>query len=995
MKQILFMRKKYFVSVVLLLVGFFVFGQQSHINFDDNQEFRKSRFLYLTETYLAAQEGFETVLEQERTPAETQEASEFYAALTGLVNDQRGAEKRFFKFQEKYPRSVYMQSGAWQLGNYYLKKGEFDKAYKYLSMGDLANLPKEKRNRYQFKLGYAAFMTGKEREALRLLEPMTTVGDYQEEASYYVGHIYYAQKDFDQAFTYFDELRTQNPDYAERVLPYVVQIEFNNKEYQKAITDGKELLSMNSSDFIQSEVSKIVGESYFSLKKYNEAIPYLEAYQGKKTNADYYQLGYAYYQKAHFEKAISLFNKIIGEKNALAQTAYYQLGNAYLQTDKKQEALAAFGAASKMEFNPTITQDAAYNYAKLSYDIGNPYQSTPQVIQGFLNKYPGSRYKNELNDYLISSYISSGNYKRALQALGEISNKNWAQKKAEQQAAFLYGIDLFQENKMAEAIPYFSKAAQSKINKKIQSRATFWLGESNFRLGKYAQAERNFEWVKSSNQNIAEKKELNYQLGYTYYKLEKFDQAVSSFQTYLNTNPSGAFKADAQMRLADSYIGTQNIDKALQIYKQIAGQNIGQSSEAAYNRAIVLGIQGKNQQKIDELTAFLSNYPDSQYRSIAQLELADAYLKLEKNTESEKVLNQLIKSGKPEMVARARMKKGMIYYNQSQNKQALSEFKTIAEEYPQNAIAVQAVDNAKRIYIEEGKINEFERWAKRLDFYQIDQNELEQLAFDNAQKKFDDKNYTAAVPALEDFVGRYPQSAYKATATYFLGESFYQLNEYSNATTPLSYAASQNNQYQEDALLRLSQVYLKENQNTQALLSLEQLNRTTDNAAYLSFTQINLMRLYSDLGKHHQAVGMANQVLANNKNEQSIKEEAHLIKARNLWASGNKIEAKTAYTQLEKAASNAVKAEALYFKAYFLNQEKNYTASNEVIFGLASQYAEQQYWGSKALVIMADNYYYLDDLYQANYTLDTVIENFSEFPEVIAEAKELKNKIKG
>jgi hypothetical protein len=32
----------------------------------------------------------------------------------------------------------------------------------------------------------------------------------------------------------------------------------------------------------KSELNKIIGESYFNLKKYEQSIPYLAAYKGKK-----------------------------------------------------------------------------------------------------------------------------------------------------------------------------------------------------------------------------------------------------------------------------------------------------------------------------------------------------------------------------------------------------------------------------------------------------------------------------------------------------------------------------------------------------------------------------------------------------------------------------------------------------------------------------------------------------------------------------------------
>lgn len=988
------MRKKTFLLSALATISMWSYAQTSYLDFDQDKDFRKAKYLYLTETYRAAQDKFDKVLDNSSASKDTKESAEFYASLVALINNERGAEERFLAFQVDYPNSIYVRDGSWELGSYYLRNADYDKAYQYFQMGNLNDLPERKRQEYQFKLGYVHVMRGNENQGLRQLEPLTRSGEYQDEASFYVGYIYYSKRDYEKAFGYFDNLRNRNSVYESKVLPYMVQIEFNNEQYEKAIEDGKTLLRQNNDGFIQSEVSKIIGESYFKLNKFDDAIPYLEAYTGEKTNVEYYQLGYAYYQKGDFQTAISMFNKIIGEKNPLSQTAYYQLGNAYLQSEQKRQALTAFKSASEMDFNSEIQEDANYNYAKLSYEIGNPFIGTPEVIQNFIQKYPQSNYISEINEYLIDSYISSGNYKNALEVLSQISNKNTNQNAAEQQASFLHGTNLVKEGKISEAERFFSKAANSNSNATIKARALFWQGETNYRQNKYENALSNFKSFKVLNENVPETKEIDYQLGYTYLKLRQYQNAAQSFETYIATNPPGEFKSDAKMRLADSYIGTRETPKALNLYQQVAEQSAAHSDEAAFNHAVVLGILGENEQKINALENFTRNYPLSQYYENARLELAEAYLRKGENDKAMDQLDDVIKNGKSEMAARAKLRKGLVFYNQQKNNQALTEFRAVAQDYPGTQLGLQAIEDAKRIYIEENNLREFERWANSLDYYTVDQSELENLAYQSAKKTFDEKNYSNAIAQFTSFVNQYPQSGYANAANYNLGESYYLTENYSAAEEPLLLVAASNNEFQEDALLRLSQIFLRDNQETKALLTLENLNQITRNSAYKTFSEIHLMRLYSAKDQNQNAVKMANLVLSNPKNESSVLQEAELTLARSYFNSNQSNLAKEAYAKLEQAASSAVKAEALYYKAWFLNKDKNYTESNEVVFGLASRYSEQQYWGSKALVVMADNYFNMDDLYQANATLDAVIENYQHFGDVIQEAQNLKNKIK-
>ncbi|MEN8746403.1 MAG: hypothetical protein ABF284_07435 [Polaribacter sp.] len=89
-----------------------------------------------------------------------------------------------------------------------------------------------------------------------------------------------------------------------------------------------------------------------------------------------------------------------------------------------------------------------------------------------------------------------------------------------------------------------------------------------------------------------------------------------------------------------------------------------------------------------------------------------------------------------------------------------------------------------------------------------------------------------------------------------------------------------------------------------------------------------------------------------------------------------------------------MKAESLYYNAFFKNKEKAYERSNKIVQKLIADYSAYKYWGVKSYVIMAKNYDGLNDAYQATYVLENIIENFKEFDDVILEAQTALDKIK-
>jgi tetratricopeptide (TPR) repeat protein len=106
-----------------------------------------------------------------------------------------------------------------------------------------------------------------------------------------------------------------------------------------------------------------------------------------------------------------------------------------------------------MSFNKNLQQDAALNYAKLSYEEGNPFEAVAKVLQDYLKKYPTSKEYAKINELLVSSFLNEQDYKGALEFLSQKKSK---ENTAFRQEVSLYrGIQLFNENNYKEALKLF------------------------------------------------------------------------------------------------------------------------------------------------------------------------------------------------------------------------------------------------------------------------------------------------------------------------------------------------------------------------------------------------------------------------------------------------------------------------------------------------------------------------------------------------------------
>lgn len=983
------MKKNFVVLSTSLLLSLSAFSQQSAVYTHPLAEFGEALELYKNGQYHAAKTLFEKIKDQTTDESLESEAA-YYIANVAVRLNQPNADLLIEEFVAKYPTSVKRNSAQLDAANYYFDNGKYAQAEKYYKNVDATALGKEETDKYYFNTGYTHFKAGRKDEANRAFAKVSKSGKYASQAKYYMGFIAYEGDDYEKASQIFEEVQDEGR-YGKELSYYQADMNFKQGNFQKAIETGKSQYSKSNAQE-KNQLSKIIGESYFNLKQYNEAIPYLKEYkgiQGKWTNTDYYQLGYAYYQQKEYQKAVGEFNKIIGGKNAVAQNAYYHLAESYLELNQKQQALNAFKNASEMDFSSEIQEDAFLNYAKLSYEIGNSYKPTPQVILDFLKKYPNNAANSQLKELLIDSYIASKNFKEAMTLLE--NNKEFQNKEAYQKVAFYYGLELYNESDYNEALSAFDKSLKESHDAMITARATYWKAETDYQLSNFDKALSGFKKFQQSSvaSKTPEFKNLNYNLGYANFKLKNYPEAISNFDTYVKSSGiSASHKKDAYLRIGDGYFVTSKYWPAMENYNA-AIEISGKEDYAHYQKAISYGFVDRTEKKIEELIIFARNYRSSVYRDDALYELGNTYISQNKNREAIAAYDQLITEiPNSTFIPQALMKKALLYDNAGNSKEALATFKKVAKDFPNTPEALQAVAAAKNIYVDEGRVNEYADWVKTLNFVELGDTELDDTTYLAAEQPYMDNNFPEARKRFDAYLKQFPQGRNAVKAHFYLGQIHFADKKQDQAIPHFKFVVDkERSPYTEQALARISELYLAKQDYQNALTYLQRLETEADFPQNIIFAQTNSMKASYELKKYPEAVKYAEKVLANPQIDNAIRSDAQVFIARSAIKTNDENKAKSAYAEVQKIATGSLAAEALYYDAYFKNKDGKYEASNAAVQKLAKDYSGYKVFGAKGLVLMAKNFYALKDAYQATYILDSVIQNFKEFPEVVEEAK--------
>ncbi|WP_298346405.1 tetratricopeptide repeat protein [uncultured Algibacter sp.] len=992
------MTKRSFLSLIIVVsFSFQIFAQQSAAYTSSLVDYQKALSLYNNQQYRAAQSMFSDV-KKTANEAILQSNCTYYIANCAVRLNQQNADQLIENFVKEYPTSTKRNTAFIDVADYYFENSKYAYASKWYKKVDENALARKERENFYFNYGYTAFTTKNYKTAKKYLSRVESSQEFGSQAKYYIGFMAYEGDDYDKANEYFEQVNDQER-YKEKLSYYQADLNFKLGKFENAIQLAKERLE-SSDEAEVSELSKIIGESYFNLEQYAEAIPFLKAYKGKRgkwNNTDFYQLGYAYYKQKDFENAISEFNKIVGGTNAIAQNAYYHLGESYINLEKKQEALNAFRNASQMDFDLKIQEDAWLNYAKISYEIGNPYQSAPQVLAGYLEKYPETPYQEEIETLLIDSYITSKNYKEALNLLG--NKKSFENKVAYQKVAFYRGLELYNEGNYQEAEALFDASLKEALEPKYTSRATFWKAEADYNLTNYDDALVGFKQFQQQSEasSTPEIENIDYNLAYTYFKIKNYGKATEYFNRFISNKKEDKVRLnDTYLRLGDAHFVSSQYQRAISAYENAIRLNEIDSDYPAFQKAISVGYAGNTSKKIKELEQFINQYSKSKLRDDALYELGNSFVKANETDKAMKAYNQLNSEYRmSSFVPKSLLRQGLVYYNGSKNESALTKFKKVAGDYPGTPEAVQAVSTARLIYIDLGKVDEYANWVKQLDYVEVTDADLDNTTYEAAEKQYLENNTDKAIRQFNGYLNQFPNGIHALQSHFYLAQMYYKKDLLENAAPHYKYVvdASQS-EFTEEALSRLSQFYLESKSWNKAIPILQRLEEEANYPQNIVFAQSNLMKANYQLESYDNAVAYAEKVLNSSKIDNKIKSDAHIIIARSAMKTGDETKAKSAYAKVERVATGETAAEALYFNAYFKNKEGNYKGSNASVQKLAKDFSGYKYYSAKGLVLMAKNYYALDDAFQATYILESVIQNFPEFEDVVSEAKTELRKIK-
>ena len=972
---------------ICLLASIEVNAQKVAAYSNPEQPYQNGLELFNKNQYVAAQKSVQDYLLISKVPLLKVDASFYFAACAIEVFNKDG-EWLMKRFVELNPSSNLLNNAFFYLAKSSYRKKKFQETLDNLDKVDIYQLDKDQLAELHFKRGYCYLQLGKNTKAKDdFFEIKDLETKYTLPAIFYFSHLSYLEKNYEVALKGFMRL-VGNETFGSSVPYYITQIYFIQGKYDKVINEAPPMLSDSVNIQKANEVNRMIGESYFNLKDYTNAIIYLKKTElGSALNIEgNYVLGYCYYKTKDYTSAIKNFINATIDSDSLAQSAWYHMADCHIQLGDKLKAKNAFYNAYQFSFDKKITEDALFSYAKLSYELDfSPYNDAVKSFNKYLKEYPQSPRKDECYKILVNVYSTTKNYEQAIRSIESFDNIDPVLRITYQKLIYFKGVEFFNNNNLDDAEKQFKKSLYQNADPLLNALNQYWLAEVSYLRKDYSTAIdlwKKFQVTQGATQ-LMEYDLSNYAIAYAYFQRKEkddFSNANISFRKFLLTKNNYDINkiTDATIRAADCYFMNRDFAQASDYYRKAIELNKLDVDYALYQKALCDGLSKNYKEKISELQRIETKFPASNYLSASLNEIAETYFNNLKEYDNaiiyyERILKNYAGSS---FANNCYAQLGNIYYERKQDDKAFEYYDKFVRSDSKSDEAKDILEAVKKIFEAKGDVDGMEKYFTSIG-NPLSENQLEKASYLAAYDAFyTQKNCDLAMPKWESYISKFPNGRYLTEAQFNFAECSYNKSMFDVALNSYSLIIQKSRGiYSETALTKATYILYKDKKYEAALPLFIQLQEIAETPANKNTAKLGAMRCAFSLNNFETALDQSNKVLTIDKLSPQQLSETKYIKARSLYETNRLDDALIEFKAITKNAKNVTGAEAYYYIAKIQMAKQDYKEVEKTATKLFGYEYSNDDWNNKGMLLLADSYIAKGEEVDAEVILITVLES--------------------
>jgi len=652
----------------------------------------------------------------------------------------------------------------------------------------------------------------------------------------------------------------------------------------------------------------------------------------------------------------------------------------------KAERAPAFGICADMTYNKAQQEAAIILYSKISYETGYDDDALRQLYN-LVNTFPHSKYKDAANTLISGLLIKTNQYDVALKHLEKVVRKDEEYWQVYQKANYGFAVQEFNNGDLVSALSHFNLSLEHPVNADYENAALFWKGEIAYSQHRYTDVitySQDFisrmggkaSQVQISPLATVQHAYLN--MGYAAMQTHNYSAAQNYFnragEEQTNDSYSGMV---AVLREADAVFMQKNYPRAIALYDRIIAMDTADADYARYQKSILLGLQGKNNEKVALLQALAYSNPPSAYANHARYEIAVTCIEMDKYSQALTFLKQLTDPLSDKSFAPgAWMKTGFIYQQTNENDKAIDAYKHVVIDYPGADERLPALDALKSLYIQSNRPAAYTALLKEYGLPSADSSSIDSTYYAAAEAQFANGKWEDALQAFTNYLTEYPNGIFAAKAHYYRAESNFQLKKYQEARDDYDNILSgQWNEFFENSARHAAAIALATKDYVAAYGYYTQLRENASNEQTKEIAYSGLIESGFNSDKFTETVLYADSLLTRHGLPDEVINNALYFKGKSLQHFDSSDAAIMIFRRLSGNKNGDIAAESRYRIAEVLYTQGKIKdaedAANETIH-LSAGY---DYWIVKSYLLLADIMTREKDYFNAKATLQSIIKH--------------------
>ena len=883
-------------------------------------EFADAYGLFANQLYREAIQGFATF--RKRYPNDVNAADALYyqaeASLALGLEDE--AVSLFRGLERDYPFHPLAAKSRLALGMYFYSSEQYDRAVEVLGQVVEDRPAPEVAAKALYWMGESALNRDQDDEAIRYFR--RAADEYRETetapvALYTIGVTQIEQGQYDSAAEAFELLAARYPEssYSRNIGLALAETYYELDDFQRTISEIQRRMP-NLEDDARERATFLLAESYNHLRDSENAIIHYRRFTESNPDSPYfrlalYGLAWNYYFEGVHQWAAEQFGLAReGHGDDLAARAtYYEAVNERLAVNPE----ASIGLLELFvdrwpdhELAPHAHFELAVGY----YDQRR-YSEAADIFTTVVERYPDSNLVGDALYYRGNAAIAGGRFEQALEDFDRASELDAAPASLKDDVRFQRAWLQYRNGSYADAAEAFTLLNEEAGRSERGAESLFWAAESNYQLGELDLASQLFTQYLRIHPDGKHIDAAHYALGWTNFRQGDYPQAIAEFNEFLQVyHSSGSdeyvpYRTDALLRLADSYYALKRYSDAIRTYRQVADQGgdyaLYQVAQAFYN-------SGEAFDAISSFRDLLEEYPDSEWAEEARYSLGTIFFQNQDYDQAIEEYERVIESypGDP-LAAKAQYGIGDALFNAGRAAESVEAYRVVLERYPNSAYVSDAAAGIQYALLstddDAGAAEAIE------EFIAANPNSpvADELRFRQAEVNYQSGRMDVALADLRQFIESSENQSLLPSAYFYLGSIYADRGQNQDAIAHLEAVTNRfasSDRFPEAARL-LGRIYLDEERSEDALslyrametarpndsrlvadamygqgMALLQTNRPGEAQQLLEDAvgadpdspetlpaYVGLARVYSEAGRHDDAVRIYRQVVNRSQDE--------------------------------------------------------------------------------------------------------------------------------